>query len=68
MIWFGSIWFYGISTFVGYFVPNRFYTYILTIIKSSFLENVFSEPERIFSHTVKWFHLFQSNTNNSLYY
>ena len=27
--WFGSVGFYGISTFVGYLIPNSFYTYIL---------------------------------------
>ena len=28
---FGLIWFYGISTTVGYLMPNPFYTYILNI-------------------------------------
>ena len=30
-IWFGLIWFYGISTIIGYLMPNAFYTYILNI-------------------------------------
>ena len=30
-IWFGLVWFYGISTIRGNLVPNRFYTYILDI-------------------------------------
>ena len=30
-IWFGLVWFYGISTIVGYLKPNPFYTYILDI-------------------------------------
>ena len=30
-IWFGWVGFYGISTIVGYFIPNAFYTYILNI-------------------------------------
>ena len=25
--WFGLVWFYGISTIVGYLMPNPFYTY-----------------------------------------
>ena len=25
MIWFGLFWFYGISTIVGYLIPNPFY-------------------------------------------
>ena len=29
MIWFG--WFYGISTIVGYLMPNPLYAYILNI-------------------------------------
>ena len=31
MIWFGLVWFYGISTIVGYLMPNHLYTYILDI-------------------------------------
>ena len=30
-IWFGLVWFYGISTIVGYLMPNSLYTYILNI-------------------------------------
>ena len=30
-IWFGLFWFYGISTIVGYLMPNPLYTYILDI-------------------------------------
>ena len=28
---FGLVWFYGISTIVGYLMPNPLYTYILDI-------------------------------------
>ena len=28
LIWFGLVWFYGISTFVGYVMPNSVFTYI----------------------------------------
>ena len=31
MIWFDLIWFYGISTIVGYLMPNPVYTYKLNI-------------------------------------
>ena len=31
-IWFGLVEFYGISTIVGYLMPNPFYTYILNIL------------------------------------
>ena len=30
-----------------------------------FVDNILNEPELIF-YTVKWFHLLQSNTNNSI--
>ena len=30
-IWFGLVWFYGISTIVSYFMPDLLYTYILRI-------------------------------------
>ena len=30
-IWFGLVWFYGISTIVGYLMPNPLYTYVLNI-------------------------------------
>ena len=30
-IGFGLVWFYGISTIVGYLMPNPLYTYILNI-------------------------------------
>ena len=30
-VWFGLVWFYGISIIVGYLMPNPLYTYILNI-------------------------------------
>ena len=30
-IWFGLVWFHGISTIVGYLMPNPVFTYILNI-------------------------------------
>ena len=30
-VWFGFVWFDGISTTVGDLIPNHFYTYILDI-------------------------------------
>ena len=32
MIWFGWVGFYGISTIVGYLMPNPLYTYIKYIL------------------------------------
>ena len=31
VFWFGLLWFYSISTIVGYLMPNPFYTYISNI-------------------------------------
>ena len=31
MIWFGLVWFNGISTIIGYLMPNLLYAYILNI-------------------------------------
>ena len=31
MIWFGLVWFNGISTMVVYLMPNPVYTYVLNI-------------------------------------
>ena len=43
LVWFGLVWFYGISTIVGYLIPNPFNIYIFN------LGSIFSnEPELIF--------------------
>ena len=31
LVWFGLVWFHGISTIVGYLIPNPLYTHILII-------------------------------------
>ena len=31
LVWFGLVWFYGISTIVGYLMPNLVYIYTLNI-------------------------------------
>ena len=40
---FGLDWFYGISTIVGYIMPNPFYSYILNIYNFNphFVDNIF---------------------------
>ena len=30
-VWFGLVWFYGISTIVGYLMSNPIFTYILNL-------------------------------------
>ena len=56
-IWFGLVGFYGISTIVGYLMPNPFYTYINIWFLNIFFDNIFNEPELILFCTVKWFPL-----------
>ena len=74
-IWFGLVWFYGISTTIGYLNPNSFiYIYIYIYIYSIYdflthlVDNIFERTWAHFLPTVKWFHLFLSNTNNSIHY
>ena len=31
LVWFGLVWFYGISTIVGCLIPNPFHVFILNI-------------------------------------
>ena len=58
---FSLVLFCGIPTIINYLMPNPFNTYILNrwLI---FL----NEPELSFFLSVKWFHLFLSNTNTQL--
>ena len=28
LVWFGLVWFHGISTIIGYLMPNSVYTYL----------------------------------------
>ena len=65
-----SAWFYGLLIIVGHLMPNPVYTYILNMIgKHIRLVTFLKEPKLIFFlHTVKWFQVFLSNMNNSIYY
>ena len=63
-VWFGWV-FMAYQLLKVYLIPNPFYTYILDIL---FLNIFLNEPGLIFWHTVKWFHLFLSNTKNSINY
>ena len=62
------VWFYGTSTIKGYLMPNAFYGYISDIydLSTHFVDNIFKWVWAHFLHTVKWFHLFVSNMNNSI--
>ena len=71
-IWFGLGGFFGISTIVGYLMPNPLYTCILNIYdlvyKPHFVDTSLNEPEIILLYSVKWFQIFLSNSNISIYY
>ena len=57
LVWFW-FWFYGISTIVGYLMPNPLYSYILIlymICKHILLKTFSNKPKLIPLHTVKWF-------------
>ena len=43
-IWFGLVEFYGISTIVGYLIPNPLYTYILNIYNFIWLSFMAYQP------------------------
>ena len=60
-IWFGFVWLYGISTIVGYFMPNPFYSYIEYMITKHFVDKIFKQAGAHFLHTSKWFHLISNN-------
>ena len=57
---FGLVWFYGISTTVGYLMPNPIYTYILNI----YMMCKHICREHSFLHTVKWFQVLLYNSYN----
>ena len=44
MICFGLVWFHGISTLVGYLMPNPIYTYILNIYDLVWLDFMAYQP------------------------
>ena len=50
-------------------MPNPVYKYILRMISKHILSVTYlNEPDLIFFHAVKWFQVFLSNMNNSIYY
>ena len=61
--------FHGVTTPVDYLMRKSLYTYIKYMIRKIVLKTTFlNEPEIICLHTVKGFHVFLSNANNSVYY
>ena len=58
-IWFGLIGFYGISTIVGYLIPNPLYTYILDIYDLVWLGFMAYQPFRVISCQILFIHVYQ---------
>ena len=60
--------FYVISTIVDYLIPNHIYTYVTYIwIQNELLVGkIFNKPERIYLHTVNWFHVLLYKANISI--
>ena len=65
-IWFGLVGFYGISTIVGYLMPNPLYTYISNIydLQTYFVDNILIRSLSSFLHIVQWFQVLQYNSHN----
>ena len=58
LVWFGLVWFYGISTIVGHLMPNPFNIYIKYMISIQILKIPFlNKPKLVFWQAIKWFHL-----------
>ena len=46
-IWFSLVWFYGISTIIGYLMPNPLYTYISNTIDLDGLGFMAYQPVKV---------------------
>ena len=54
MLFLTSVWFYGISTIIGYLMLNPLYTYMLNIyMKTHFVNNIFKQAwVNLFAHSL----------------
>ena len=67
LIWFGDVWFYGISTIVGYLIPNSVYTYIYIKcnhkLQTYFVDNILKRTWSLFAKNkyfqVLLYHIYQ---------
>ena len=65
-VWFGLVVFLGHINPCGVLISNSGFTYTHNLETNSLLVTPFLiEPELIYLHTVKWFQVLLSNTNNS---
>ena len=68
VVWFGLV-LWHINRYRSYNAKSILYIYIKFMISKYILQIAFlNKPLLIFFHTVKWFHLFLSNMNNSIHY
>ena len=61
-IWFGLIWFYGISTIIGHLIANPFDTYIKYDFLPHFLDKIFKQAWPHFLHAVKSLPIISTNS------
>ena len=57
-IWFGLVGFYGISTIVGYLMPNPLYTYILNIYDLVWLGFMAYQPLYVIECHILFIHIY----------
>ena len=58
-IWFGLAWFYGISTYVGYLMPNLLYTYISNIYDLVWFSFMAYQPLWVIQCRILFIHIYQ---------
>ena len=69
MVWFNLVWFSGISTIVGYLMPNPVFTYILNMICKHILYTPLND-QTVLSQTIQLCisHLFELRLNVKKFY
>ena len=58
LVWFGLVWFYGISSIVSYLMPNLLYTYILNIYDLVWFSFMAYQPLYVFECQILFIHVY----------
>ena len=58
-IWFGLVWFYGISTIEGYSMPNPLLTYISNIYDLVWFDFMTYQPLKVIQCQILFWHIYQ---------
>ena len=67
LVWFGLVWFYGISTILGYLMPNPIHTYTLNIYmicEYILLDNILKQIWALFCTQLNDFKVLLYNSHN----